>query len=124
MRQRSWAWALLLAATFAFFGHTGVAGAVASAVGSPSRCEGLLGADARSALDTLVRLFLLQTPVARDEAERALPGLVDRLCNTGLLEQSVGEVAARLGRRAAAQLLRPGASAAGHPREGAPHRGD
>jgi hypothetical protein len=49
-----------------------------------------------SALDTLVRLFLLQTPVARDEAERALPDLVDRLCNAGLLEQSVGEVAARM----------------------------
>ena len=46
-------------------------------------------------LDTLVRLFLLQAPVAREEAERALPGLVDRLCNAGLLEQSVGEVAAR-----------------------------
>ena len=46
-------------------------------------------------LDTLVRLFLLQTTVARGEAERALPGLVDRLCNAGLLEQSVGEVAAR-----------------------------
>src|SRR5690349_2785472 len=46
-------------------------------------------------LDTLVRLFLLQTRVARDHAERALPGLVDRLCNAGLLEQSVGEVAAR-----------------------------
>ncbi|MBC2932471.1 methyltransferase [Nocardioides sp. zg-1228] len=48
-----------------------------------------------SALDTLVRLFLLQAPVARDAAERALPGLVDRLCNAGLLEQSVAEVAAR-----------------------------
>ena len=47
-------------------------------------------------IDTLVRLFLLQTPVARDEAERALPGLVDRLCNAGLLEQSVSEVAARM----------------------------
>jgi hypothetical protein len=46
-------------------------------------------------LDTLVRLFLLQAPVPRDDAERALPGLVDRLCNAGLLEQSVGEVAAR-----------------------------
>jgi hypothetical protein len=46
-------------------------------------------------IDTLVRLFLLQTPVAREEAERALPGLVDRLCNAGLLEQSVSEVAAR-----------------------------
>ena len=46
-------------------------------------------------LDTLVRLFLLQTTVTRGEAERALPGLVDRLCNAGLLQQSVGEVAAR-----------------------------
>ena len=46
-------------------------------------------------LDTLVRLFLLQTPVTRGDAERALPGLVDVLCNAGLLEQSVSEVAAR-----------------------------
>jgi hypothetical protein len=46
-------------------------------------------------LDTLVRLFLLQTPVARRAADRALPGLVDRLCNAGVLEQSVSEVAAR-----------------------------
>lgn len=46
-------------------------------------------------LDTLVRLFLLQTPVSRDAADQALPGLVDRLCNAGLLEQSVSEVAAR-----------------------------
>lgn len=47
-------------------------------------------------LDTLIRLFLLQTPVGRDAADRALPGLVDRLCNAGLLEQSVSEVAARM----------------------------
>ena len=47
-------------------------------------------------LDTLVRLFLLQTTVGRDAADRALPGLVDRLCNAGLLEQSVSEVAARM----------------------------
>ena len=47
-------------------------------------------------LDTLIRLFLLQTPVGSADAERALPGLVDRLCNAGLLEQSVGEVAARM----------------------------
>ncbi|GAA1443383.1 class I SAM-dependent methyltransferase [Mycobacterium cookii] len=49
-----------------------------------------------SALDTLVRLFLLQSPVDRADAERTLPGLVDRLCNAGLLQQSVGEVAARM----------------------------
>ncbi|MCD4532709.1 class I SAM-dependent methyltransferase [Nocardioides sp. cx-169] len=49
-----------------------------------------------SAVETLVRLFLLQVPVAREAAERALPGQVDRLATEGLLEQSVGEVAARL----------------------------
>ncbi len=49
-----------------------------------------------SPLSTLTRLFLLQTPVDRADADRALPGLVDALCNAGLLEQSVSEVAARL----------------------------
>ncbi|QIK74619.1 DUF7059 domain-containing protein [Nocardioides piscis] len=49
-----------------------------------------------SPLSTLIRLFLLQAPVPSAAAERALPGLVDRLCNVGLLEQSVGEVAARM----------------------------
>ena len=47
-------------------------------------------------LETLVRLFLLQMPVALAEAERALPGLIDRLAVEGFVEQSVGEVAARL----------------------------
>ena len=47
-------------------------------------------------LETLVRLFLLQRPVDLASAERALPGLVDRLCTEGLLERSVGQVAARL----------------------------
>jgi methylase of polypeptide subunit release factors len=49
-----------------------------------------------SPLETLIRLFLLQAPVEREHAERALPGLVDRLAVHGLIEQSVGEVAARL----------------------------
>lgn len=48
-----------------------------------------------SPVETLIRLFLLQTPVERAAAEQALPELVDRLCNAGLLEQSVGEVAAK-----------------------------
>lgn len=47
-------------------------------------------------LETLVRLFLLQRPVPAAAAEAALPGLVDRLAVEGILEQSVGEVAARL----------------------------
>lgn len=49
-----------------------------------------------SPLSTLIRLFLLQTTVSGAEAERALPGLVDRMVLDGLLDQSVGEVAARL----------------------------
>jgi methyltransferase family protein len=49
-----------------------------------------------SPLETLARLFLLQTVVDLDAAEQALPGLVDRLAAEGFLERSVGEVAARL----------------------------
>ncbi|WP_193605840.1 DUF7059 domain-containing protein [Nocardioides dongkuii] len=49
-----------------------------------------------SPLETLVRLFLLQRPVPAADAAAALPGLVDRLAAEGILEQSVGEVAARL----------------------------
>ncbi|WP_372729817.1 methyltransferase [Nocardioides sp.] len=49
-----------------------------------------------SPLETLVRLFLLQTPVTLEAAEAALPDLVDRLAVEGLVERSVGEVAARL----------------------------
>src|SRR4051794_21852593 len=50
----------------------------------------------RGALATLTRLFLLQTAVRAEAAEAALPDLVDRLVATGLLDRSVGEVAARL----------------------------
>jgi hypothetical protein len=49
-----------------------------------------------SPLETLVRLFLLQAPVELAAAEAALPGLVDRMAVEGLLERTVGEVAARL----------------------------
>ena len=49
-----------------------------------------------SPVETLVRLFLLQKPVGLTAAERALPGLVDRLAAEGFLERTVGEVAARL----------------------------
>ena len=44
----------------------------------------------------MVRLFLLQRPVPLAAAEAALPGLVDRLAAEGIVERSVGEVAARL----------------------------
>ncbi|MGI9156654.1 MAG: DUF7059 domain-containing protein [Marmoricola sp.] len=49
-----------------------------------------------SALETLVRLWLLQLPVTAAAADEALPGLVDRLCAASILERSVGEVAARV----------------------------
>jgi methylase of polypeptide subunit release factors len=47
-------------------------------------------------LETLTRLWPLQGAVPVDEAERALPGLVDPLCAAGLLERSVGSVRARV----------------------------
>ncbi len=47
-------------------------------------------------IETLIRLFLLQTTVPIGDVERALPGLLDRLAVEGILEQSIGEVRARL----------------------------
>lgn len=45
-------------------------------------------------LATLVRLFALQIPVARDRADAALPGLVEPLVAAGMLQVSGGEVRA------------------------------
>ena len=55
---------------------------------------GLRATSGGSALETLVRLWLLQAPVTAEAAERALPGLVAPLCADGILRRSVGEVAA------------------------------
>jgi hypothetical protein len=49
-----------------------------------------------SPLSTLIRLWPLQAVVSVEDAERALPGIVDALCVAGVLERSVGEVRARL----------------------------
>ncbi|QSR29342.1 transferase [Nocardioides sp. S5] len=87
----------LLAADFTYDRVAEVIGEDAHrALGRNETLPALRRTSSGSALDTLVRLFLLQTPVDRADAERTLPGLVDRLCNAGLLEQSVGEVAARM----------------------------
>jgi hypothetical protein len=67
-----------------------------AALGRNETTPGLRRTRGGSPLETLVRLFLLQTPVPLAAAEAALPGLVDRLAVEGLLEQSVGEVAARM----------------------------
>ncbi|MDO9454782.1 methyltransferase [Nocardioides sp.] len=66
------------------------------ALGRNETAPGLAQTRGGSPVETLTRLFLLQTTVPLAEAERALPGLVDRLAVDGLLERSVGEVAARL----------------------------
>ncbi|MBE7325442.1 class I SAM-dependent methyltransferase [Nocardioides sp. Y6] len=47
-----------------------------------------------SPLETLTRLFTLQRPVTRAHADTALPGLVDRLVEAGVLEGSAGELRA------------------------------
>jgi methylase of polypeptide subunit release factors len=49
-----------------------------------------------SPLATLARLFILQVPVERKHADRALPGLLDPLCAEGLLIGSGAEVRAAL----------------------------
>nr|WP_246142841.1 class I SAM-dependent methyltransferase [Nocardioides rubriscoriae] len=67
-----------------------------AALGRNETAPGLARTRGGSPLETLVRLFLLQTTVSLSQAERALPGLVDRLAVDGLVERSVGEVAARL----------------------------
>ena len=57
---------------------------------------GLLATRGGTPVEVLTRLWLLQAVVPVPEVERALPGLLDRLCAAGLLERSVGEVAARV----------------------------
>ena len=57
---------------------------------------GLRATGGGSPLETLIRLFLLQAPVELAAAEAALPGLLDRMAAEGLVEQTVGEVAARM----------------------------
>ncbi len=88
--------------------------ALAAADYTVDAVDDLLGATARAALQrnettpalrrttdgsplaTLVRLFLLQAPVDRADADRALPGLVDELTAAGLLASGGGVVRAAL----------------------------
>ena len=60
-----------------------------------------------SPLATLTRLFLLQTPVPAEDAERALPGLVDALARRGFLRRDGDQVRALLD-------IRPYAADDGH----------
>ena len=89
--------AALLVAGFTYEGVTEVLGPEGyAALARNETTPGLRRTGGGWPLETLVRLFLLQAPVEMAAAHRALPGLVDRMVVAGLLEQTVGEVAARL----------------------------
>ena len=87
----------LLAAGFDYDGVAGVLGPVAHAALSRNETTpGVRATGGGSPLETLTRLWPLQASVELAAAEAALPGLVDPLCNAGLLERSVGSVRARV----------------------------
>ncbi len=87
----------LLAADFAYDSVAQLLGPRAhEALMRNETTPGLMAAPGASPLETLVRLFLLQTSVSASAAETALPGLVDALAVQGFLERSVGSVSARL----------------------------
>lgn len=89
--------AALVAADFGYDRVADLLGPAAhQALGRNETTPALRRTTGGSPLETLTRLFLLQTVVDADAADRALPGLVDRLAAEGFLERSVGEVAARL----------------------------
>ena len=89
--------AALRAAGFTYDNVAELLGPLAhAALGRNETTPGLRRTGRGSPLETLTRLFLLQAPVRRSEAETALPGLVDKMAAEGFLAASVGEVAARL----------------------------
>lgn len=87
----------LLAADYTYDAVARRLGATAhAALGRNETTPGLRATRGGDALDTLVRLWLLQAPVPLTRAEEALGDLVDPLCAAGVLHRSVSEVAARL----------------------------
>ncbi len=85
----------LRAAGYAYDGVAALLGPTAHAALSRNETvPGLRATTGRSPLETLVRLWPLQAPVLRVDADRALPGLVDDLAAGGLLQVSGGEVRA------------------------------
>lgn len=86
--------------TSAGFTYDGVAAASGttghSALARNETLPGLRATGGGTPVETLTRLWLLQATVSTRDVEHALPGLLDPLCNAGLLERSVGEVRARV----------------------------
>lgn len=67
-----------------------------AALGRNETVPGLRATTGGTPIETLTRIWLLQATVPAEDAERALPGLVDDLCSAGILERSISEVAARV----------------------------
>ncbi|MGY2877170.1 methylase of polypeptide subunit release factors [Marmoricola sp. URHA0025 HA25] len=87
----------LLAADYTYDGVSAVLGTTAhAALHRNETTPGSRRTHGGSPLETLTRLWLLQATSPVGEVERALPGLLDPLCAAGILERSVGEVAARV----------------------------
>jgi hypothetical protein len=89
--------AALADASYTYDGVAELLGPTAhNALSRNETAPGLRRTTGGSPLATLTRLFLLQATVPVEDAEKALPGLVDRLCVEGILERSLSEVAARI----------------------------
>jgi hypothetical protein len=87
----------LVAADYTFDGVSDLLGTTAHAALSRNETTpGLRRTTGGSPRETMTRLWLLQATAPLADVERALPGLVDELCVAGILERSVGEVAARV----------------------------
>lgn len=87
----------LLAADYTYDAVSALLGATAQAALSRNETTpGQRVTTGSSPLETLTRIWLLQATVPAEQAERALPGLVDDLCTAGILERSLSEVAARV----------------------------
>lgn len=84
-------------AGYTYDGVAGLLGSTAHAALSRNETTpGLRATADGSPLATLTRLWPLQAAVPDEAANRALPGLVDPLCTSGILERSAGEVRARI----------------------------
>jgi methylase of polypeptide subunit release factors len=87
----------LLAADYSFDGVSALLGTTAhAALGRNETTPALRRTGNGSPVETLTRLWLLQTTAPVEDVERALPGLLDDLCGAGILERSVSEVAPRV----------------------------
>jgi hypothetical protein len=87
----------LVAADYTVDAVTDLLGTTAhAALSRDETTPGLRATAGGSPIETLTRLWLLQTSAPVAHVERALPGLLDELCEIGILERSAHDVVARL----------------------------